>query len=253
MKNKIRVESFSLEMCEPASAGHGFHERNLEHLMLGMAEKEVLAHSEHLRALYIARHPEMLIMQEGLSHELNTKAWLGHERSLLESAQDLFRDGMPIDFHALNKEQKDFLVNHGAAKTMLYMGRIKCVYPLITGDKEFEHAQINKLAEKQASEVAIALFYARLPCTSDKTDVSALGNKILSMAHFNVIGDVIRQSNYDASDRLAHGSLRSPMSKPESTGLAGATLAISFGLVALVIGKCCRRRAHHQVGSSHER
>ncbi|MDO8954580.1 MAG: hypothetical protein Q7V63_07005 [Gammaproteobacteria bacterium] len=247
MPRKIRVESFSFEMDELTSGSYGRHEGK------ALSDEDIL-YAEHFRALYIAHHPDIVVMQEGLSHEISTRTWKAYPLMLMDSIQRLFPGGMPTDVHALDKKQKDLLVGLGAAKTMQYLGRIETIYPLLSTDIASPYLQINKLAEKQSSyEVVIALFHRKhYYIAPAEMDMATLGN-IHSMVYVNAVGEIVGQSNYEANHSLVHGGLRSPMIKLNSKDLMDTTMAFSavgsFALAALVLWKCCKRRARPQASA----
>jgi hypothetical protein len=253
MPKTIYVRSYS---GDAKALDHGFHESEGRH-SLNAVSAETKSHIEFARFTKFPALPNTIVLQAGLEAPVDANYLSPRDLELRDYVRDLFqKENFSKNFHSLNHEQKEFLSAHGAARTLLYLGRIDKIYPLEEGDITSQVRQINELSANEPAykdELNVVIHHEEGLGFSRDLDPSIMGD-IRSVVYMDADGLVVGYSNFPETGAAAgykavshtHRSMQGQ--EPDARGLATTTLGITaigaLALFALVAGKCCRRKRH---------
>ncbi|MDF2530197.1 MAG: hypothetical protein K0Q57_1077 [Gammaproteobacteria bacterium] len=220
-----------------------------------MAKEAFLSDREFSIAKILLLNPKTIAMLEGLPQALDFAKLSAENVGLAKEALETFPGGtFPESLHELKAEQKTFLVRHGAAKTLLLLGKIEHIYPFIeTGDMAKLFQQVNDIANIQNDKfVCIALVHNS---PNDKVSLKGMGN-IVSVSRLDSLGqiesDLTKSIHFNsASTFYQQGRLRNSYQTISPPVVSSESL-LQIGVVFLAFfaAVCCSRRKKPAQSSS---
>jgi hypothetical protein len=226
---------------------------NLENINTDMAIEGYLIHREHVLAQTLLSSPNIVLIQEDLSETLVLK---DEQAKLAEQAKSTFPDmSALLNLNELSTRQQIFLLEHGAANTLLLLGKIPAIYPLASGDIKKLYEQASELVGFHFRDAHVVVLHKGL---NSKINLDAMGG-FQSVHMLDSLGQeesyLPGSGHYGAKTAFYQGLRHQqlPSSSPSLSGL-NETMFIQAGIVGIILLLICalwqrNRKAaqpHHQ-------